>query len=239
MNQNRPKLSVISIAKRDDEFETLRASLATQTYRNFEFVSSTLGRIPEAWNDAISRARGQFLVFTESDSVPLTNRWLEEIAATARQGCIMKGIEIRPSDLDLCNLVCDAEIFRTVRFDESFVIGEDTELFAHLRRLGRIPEFVNGFPVIHRPLQSWKKTISRGFRRGMYVMKIIYLHGRTNLDDVNTRSHSPNYGHPVSNRVGIIVENVLVLVGLVVGTILYVPVLLAPNRRAEEQGAMP
>jgi hypothetical protein len=53
-----PKISVISIAKKDFEFEGLRKALANQTFQDFELVTLTKGTIPEAWNDAISRARG-------------------------------------------------------------------------------------------------------------------------------------------------------------------------------------
>jgi GT2 family glycosyltransferase len=225
---------VISIAKGDDEFRTLRAALANQTFRDFEFVCSTKNSIPEAWNDAISRARGEFLVFTESDAVPLNNRWLEEIANRAREGCVMKGLEVRPSGLNLCNLLCDARIFKSVKFDESFLIHEDTELFAHLRELGTAPEFVNAFPVIHSQSQSWKKSVKRGLR-GMYYMKIIYQHGRKNMDDINTQNQSSNHVHPISNRLRVIVENLLTLMGLLVGAVLYFPISLKQRRRQERR----
>jgi len=221
-----PKISVISIAKKDSEFEGLRKALANQTFHDFEFITSTKGAIPEAWNNAISRASGELLVFTESDAFPLSDRWLEEIAKIAKKDTVLKGLEIRPTDPNLCNLVCDASIFRKVNFDESFQISEDTELFARLRRMKVKISYVNAFPVIHAPAQTWNKTLSREFRKGMFFMKIIYLHGRRNIDDVNTRNLQSNYIHPISNRMRIIIENILVLLGLFIGAIRYLPILV-------------
>lgn len=228
-----PKISVISIAKRDSEFKDLRKALANQTFQDFEFITSTKGAIPEAWNDVISRARGEFLVFTESDAFPLNDRWLEEIVKTAKKNTVLRGLEIKPTDPNLCNLVCDASIFKKVNFDESFQIGEDTELFARLRKMGIKIEHINAFPVIHNSEQTWRKTLSRGIKRGMLFMKITYLHGRNNIDDVNTRNFHRNYIHPISNRIRIITENVLVLLGLFVGAAYYLPIVI--KRKIKKQ----
>jgi GT2 family glycosyltransferase len=207
--------------------------LEEQTFRDFEFVTSTKGSIPEAWNDAISRARGEILVFVESDAFPLSNNWLEEIVKNAKKDAVLKGLEINPTDLNLCNLVCDASIFKNVRFDESFKVREDTELFARLRRMGVEVGFVNAFPVVHVPARTWRKTLSRALRSGMYYVKIVYMHGRKNIDDINTQNFKSNYIHPISNRLRIIVENVLVLMGLVVGAIIYIPILI--RRKLDER----
>ncbi|MEM4832022.1 MAG: glycosyltransferase [Sulfolobales archaeon] len=221
-----PKVSVISIAKHEAEFERLKKALEMQTFKDFEFITSTKGSIPEAWNDALSRAKGEIIVFIESDAFPLNERWLEEIVANFRKGAVLKGLEINPTSLNLCNLVCDAEIFKKVKFDESFKCAEDTELFARLRKMGVEVGFVNAFPVVHVPSRTWRKTLSRSFRNGMYFMKIIYMHGKENLDNINTQNFKSNYIHPISNRLRIIVENILVLLGLITGAIIYLPILL-------------
>ncbi|MEM4619636.1 MAG: glycosyltransferase [Desulfurococcaceae archaeon] len=221
-----PKVSVISIAKNDAEFKRLKEILERQTFRDFEFITSTKGSIPEAWNDALSKAKGEIIVFIESDAFPLNERWLEEIVENWRKGAVLKGLEINPTSLNLCNLVCDADIFRKVRFDESFKCAEDTELFARLRRMGVEVGFVNAFPVVHIPSRTWRKTLSRSFRNGMYFIKIMYMHGKENFDDINTQNFKSNYIHPISNRIRIIVENILVLLGLLIGAIIYLPILL-------------
>ncbi|MEM1646303.1 MAG: glycosyltransferase [Ignisphaera sp.] len=222
-----PKVSVISIAKSEAEFKRLKEALERQTFKDFEFITSTKGSIPEAWNDALSRAKGEIIVFIESDAFPLNEHWLEEIVANFRKGAVLKGLEINPTSLNLCNLVCDAEIFKKgVRFDESFKCAEDTELFARLRKMGVEIGFINAFPVVHIPSRTWRKTLSRSFRNGMYAMKIIYMHGKENIDNINTQNFKSNYINPISNRLRIIVENVLVLLGLLTGAIIYIPILV-------------
>lgn len=227
------KISVISIAKQESELERLRQALANQTFKDFEFVISTKNTIPEAWNDAISKAKGEFLVFTESDSVPLYDTWLEEIVKTAKKGAILKGLEINPTDLDLCNLVCDAEIFRDLRFDESFRICEDTEFFVRSRKTGIEIQFTNAFPVIHTPSKSWRKTLYRAPRFGINHIRILFLHGRNFIEDVNTRNFQGNRINPVSNRLRIIVENLLILMGLCGGSLYYFPLLV--KRKVKEK----
>ena len=56
--------------------------------------------------------------------------------------------------------------------------------------------------------------------------EVIYLHGGNNIDDVNTRNFTRDYIHPISNRIRIIAENVLVLLGLCVGAIRYLPIVI-------------
>lgn len=218
-----PRFSVISIARDSRELENLKKHLAKQRFRDFEFVFSTKGTIPEAWNDAVTRSTGEFLVFTESDAWPLHDTWLDEINARVREHVVMKGIEITPTSPDLCNLVCDRRIFKTMMFDEGFPAGEDTELFARMKKSGIIIEQVLGFPVVHAKRYTWKKTLQRAFLSGRLVMKMIFLQGRENVATVNTRDIRGDYINPVSNRLRSIVHNVLFLSGLCIGAILYFP----------------
>ncbi len=225
-----PRFSVISIARHTRELENLKNHLAKQRFRDFEFVCSTKGTIPEAWNDAITRSKGDFLVFTESDAWPLQDTWLDEINQVVRENVVMKGIEITPTSLDLCNLVCDRKIFDTMVFDERFPVGEDTELFARMRKSGIAIEQVFGFPVVHEKKHSWKKTLERAFSSGRFMMKIIFLHGMGNVDSVNTRNTNGEYINPVSNHLRIIADNVLFLAGLCIGLILYFPLILRKKK---------
>jgi glycosyltransferase involved in cell wall biosynthesis len=230
-----PKFSIISIAKRETELENLLKALAAQTFRDFEFVTSTCGTIPEAWNDAISRARGDYIIFIESDSFPLNNQWLEEISRIAEKGAVLKGIEINPTDLNLCNIVADASVIKAERFDTNFSICEDTELFARLRSKGVKLATVMSFPAVHSPTLTWQKTMSRSFIRGVYFAKIFYLYGRENVDDINKRRLRRNYVNPVAERVRVITENVLTLLGEFVGLIYCLPALMERRSRRKKQ----
>ena len=141
-----PLISVISIAKKEEDLIELRKCLSNQTFKDFEFVFSTKGTIPEAWNDAINKAKGDYFVFTESDSQPLNDHWLEEISKHLEKNIMMKGLEIRPSNLNMCNLVGDATIFKKMNFNEKFKVCEDTEFFARLKKNGISIKRMNGFP---------------------------------------------------------------------------------------------
>lgn len=221
------KISVVTIAKNEKELENLVNALKLQEYQGFEFVSSTTGSIPEAWNDAISKARGEFIVLTESDAIPLNNQWLNEIIHNTQKNTIIKGVEIQPTPLDLCNLVCDANILKKHKFDENFKTCEDTELFARLRKNGVNIQFAREFPVIHQAgkKKGWRRTISRSLLKGLYFMKIMYIHGKDNFSHASMMSFK-TYEHPIRRRLRIIMENILLLLGLVVGSVAYLPILL-------------
>jgi hypothetical protein len=57
-------------------------------------------------------------------------------------------------------------------------------------------------------------------------MKIIYLHGVENIDSINTQNIEKGSINPISNRIRLIVDNLLLLCGLGVGLIIYAPMKL-------------
>jgi GT2 family glycosyltransferase len=230
-----PKFSVVAIAKTDNELIPLRQALSQQTFEDYEFVTSTKGNIPEAWNDALSRARGEFYIFMESDALPLDETWLEAVSKFAKKGVVLKGLEVRPFDLNMSNLICDSEILKNQNFDERLSSGEDTEMFARLRSLGVPIGIVRAAPVIHLPSETWGKTLRRAFRNGMVFSLIVYKYGRKNLDSVNSKYGAQDRINPISNRLRLIAENALVLIGLVCGSVAYLPVFLARSKRSSNR----
>jgi hypothetical protein len=58
----------------------------------------------------------------------------------------MKSLEITPTNVDMCNLVCDTAIFKKMRFNEKFKVAEDTELFVRLYKNGISIKQMNSFP---------------------------------------------------------------------------------------------
>lgn len=221
-----PKISVISIAKDEEELNSLKEALSKQTYKDFEFITSTKGTIPEARNAAISKANGSIIVFIDSNAIPLKKDWLEEIEKSFEANSVMHGLEIKSQPLTTCNLVCDSSVLKKVKFNEKFPVGEDTEFFARLKEENIKVKQTYSFPVIHDLEISWRKTLSRAFRYGHLNIKVIYLHGRENIESVNTQNLSANQIHPISNRIRIITENVLVLLGLAFGLVYHLPTLV-------------
>ncbi len=124
-----PKVSVISIALVEDQLRPLRERLETQTFRDFEFVGEVGGTIPEAWNRAIQRARGEILVFIETDAIPVNERWLEDLVGNIPdERTIVKGLEVTGSTWDMANLAAYRRVFEKIKFDQNFQWSEDTEL---------------------------------------------------------------------------------------------------------------
>jgi glycosyltransferase involved in cell wall biosynthesis len=230
LQQKTPKISVVSIASNDEELNALRKALTHQTYHDFELVVSTKGTIPEAWNDAISRAHGEFILFMESDSLPLNDSWLEELSKVAQKGRLVKGIEIKPFGLNMTNLIADATIFSTEKFDKRLKTSEDTEMFARLKKLGVSIQIAPVAPVIHAQSVTWRKTLTRSIRGGMLFALINYKYGSQNTDSVRTEFGTNVKMNPISNRFRIITENLLILLGLAIGSIMYIPVLISKKR---------
>ncbi len=218
-----PKFSIISIAKNESDFSRLKQALSTQTCRDFEFVPSTKGTIPEAWNDGISRARGEYFIFLDSDAYPLNDHWLEEISGTVEKNVVMKGIEIQPTNMTMNNLIGDGDIFRNEKFNESYRICEDMEFSARMKSKGNAIKRINSFPVVHTPSVSIKKTFRRSILNGVNSMRIIAAYGFANTETVSTQDFGGTRIHPLVNRFRLILDNVLFLAGLGIGTILCLP----------------
>jgi GT2 family glycosyltransferase len=164
---------VIVIAKERGECAGIEEALARQTYREFEIVTEIGGTIPEAWNRAVSRARGQFLVFTETDARPLHDDWLQQLLdAMTDDTAMVKGLEINETPWNLCNTIVRREALVGIAFDESFLCAEDTELFSRLQNLGYQLEKRPVAPVMHSFDPSTPKAMSRAFRYGVNWMRI-------------------------------------------------------------------
>jgi hypothetical protein len=218
----KPKISVVSIAKDMGDLEHLALCLEKQTFDDFEFVYSIGGSIPEAWNEAISRAKGDYLLFTESDAKPISEDWIKQAWENRRKDSVVKGLEIVPTDLNMCNLMCDRGIFDSVRFQEDYMICEDTELFARLKKKGIDITRSSSFPVVHQSHASFRKTIVRAPFQGFYSVKIMRNHGKENISTLeNQWPHLHGVMHPILNRLRIIIDNTLFLLGIFGGGAVY------------------
>jgi GT2 family glycosyltransferase len=210
-----PKVSVICIAKDEGELVEKERQLAAQSFRDFEFVGVAGGTIPEAWNRGIERARGEILVFTETDATPVTDRWLAELVAAVTDGrSLVKGLEVTGLPYDLSNLACHRSVLEGNRFREDFRWAEDSELFCRLKQLGYELRHVQAAPVIHLRKMGSKRRIRRAFRYGLYQAKLRYLYGDRDMVS----------GGELALKV--LLQAGLSLLGLTVGYIVYWPLRL-------------
>ncbi len=207
-----PSVSVISIALSPEEFDPVRQTLSRQTFQDFEFIGEVGGTIPEAWNRAIDRARGDILVFTETDATPVNERWLEELVnSVSDEKTIVKGLEITGTPWDMSNLACHRSALNGARFDESFRWAEDTELFCRLKSEGYRLMQLDKAPVIHLHKLGRKRMIRRAFRYGLYHARL-----------------QQRYSNPVDisdalDYAKILLMAAMNLVGFILGTIIYWP----------------
>lgn len=186
-----PKVSVITVARNEKEAEPLRKELQKQTYKDFEFIVSTSGNIPHAWNDAIARARGEILVFTETDARPLTENWLKEMVehieklnrGDPQKKTVVKGIEVWPQIWDMCSTAFYKKVFDKHRFDESFDRVEDTELFARLRSDGYRGVFMPAGAVLHVRTSKLWPMLKNQFRAAYYGTKVARMYSHIDFGE--------------------------------------------------------
>jgi len=208
-----PKITVIAVARKQTELDRLKALLARQSYKDFEFVGEVGGTIPQALNRAVARARGDILVFTETDAEPLSDNWLFELVSHANdKNTVIKGIEIIDTPWNLSNTACHRSLFENRQFDECFLYAEDTEFFSFLKSQGTHFARLQTAAVIHRTKGgTWTPVVERAFLYGVYKMKIKH-----------------RYKQPVdSSSIEQILSKVAVFflygIGLIVGYILFFP----------------
>lgn len=224
-----PAVSVICIARTREELEAKHTQLRSQTFKDFEFVGEAGGTIPEAWNRAIGRARGEILVFTETDASPVSDRWLNElVAAVPDERTLVKGLEVTALPWDLSNLACHRQVFTGVKFDERFRWAEDSELFCRLRDKGYEFEDVRVAPVVHLQKLYSKRLIRRAFRYGMYQARLRHWYRDpvlvAGLDYAGKR----------------LIAALLNLLGLAAGYVIYLPErLMAGRKRGSTQPDLP
>jgi hypothetical protein len=207
-----PKVSVISIALKAEEFEPLVNNLTHQTFQDYEFVGEAGGSIPEAWNRAIRRARGDILVFTETDAKPVNERWLEEmVTGLVDEKTILKGLEITSSSFDLTNLAAHRSAFENVRFDKRFKWSAETDLLSRLKAQGYRLVQLRKAPVMHFQKSYSKHYMRRSFYYGLYWARL----RRRYSDPVDPAN--------VALAGKILAAALLNLLGLVIGYFVYLP----------------
>ena len=134
--KEQPLVSVVTTAKRWKDIESLKKDLEKQTYKNFEFIP-VIGSfpIPVGWNKGIKKARGKYILFTESD-VKVPPNWVEGMVKKLEEGKgFVMGYEVIATDRTQCmsNVGIRADWAKETPFNENYKITEDTEWFARLQ----------------------------------------------------------------------------------------------------------
>lgn len=170
---NTPLVSVIIIAREEEECEQIKAHLSRQSFDDFEVIIEIGGTIPQAWNRALARATGRYIVFTETDASPQNDDWLEQLVnSMTNEKTVIKGLEINHAAWNLCNTIMPRAALMERGFNETFLWAEDTELFSYLRSRGYRFEKREIAPVIHTAEPDSPKAVRRAFFYGIFWMRI-------------------------------------------------------------------
>ena len=164
--RRRPTVSVVVTANEPAELLAAVRRLQQQDYQNFEVVATLGGTIANGYNRAVQRAKGQIVVFTETDAVPLSRSWLRELVAHVRRGEVVKGLEVRSLPFNFSNTACPAAIARRFPLDERYVVAEDTEWSERLRRHGTRIRYVHAAGVLHQRTPCSPKALRRAYPYG-------------------------------------------------------------------------
>lgn len=226
-----PEVSVVSIAKKESDLENLKRALKKQTFKNFEFIYSTKKSMPQAWNNAISRARGKIIVVTETDALPLNKKWLEDMVKAVKKHnrgdtkkkTIIRGIEITPLPWCWCNFASYASVLKKNKLNKTYPIAEDTELFARLRKLGYKGKELPIAPVIHNQNRSISKLIKRNFLYGMLLVRIQMKYGQTGFKTTFKGNFQKSSLSFLKRELGIILSKIMFFIGAIIGLIIYFP----------------
>lgn len=172
-----PKVSVLVTAKDPQELKAKVLELKRQDHPNFEVVATLGGTIAQGYNRAIRRAKGEILVFTETDVAPLSRSWLRRLAAHVRDGEVVKGLEIFPQGFNFSNTACPAAIAKRFPLDESYAVAEDTAWSEQLVRHGIKIRMITAAGVLHLRRPGSAKALRRAYRYGRSWVRIRRRYG--------------------------------------------------------------
>ena len=217
------KVSIVSIAKREGDFQNLKKGLKKQSFKDWEFVYSTKRGIPQAWNDAIGKAKGEIIITTDSDVEIKTNDWIKDMVAAVKKynkndpkrRTIIKGIEIHPNTpWTWCNVGFYADVLKKNNVNEKFPIVEDTELFSRLRSIGYKGVELPIAPILHERRGENSSILKRSFRYGMLNARVNLRYGFVGFKSVKKKS-----SNIIKREIVTILSRILYLFGIFVGFI--------------------
>jgi len=212
------KVSIVSIAKNKKELEPLMNRLKKQTFKDWEFVYSTKKGIPQAWNDAFSKAKGKIIITTESDAMPLTDTWIEELVNALEKLnstlVFVRGLEFQPTSWCWCNTVFYAETIKKHKLDKSYPIAEDTEFFSRLHYKYNYKGYtLNIAPVMHvKKFKGVWKEIKNHYLYGKLHARI-----KNNYHVINFNENDIKSANILKREIANIFGSIALLIGIIRG----------------------
>jgi glycosyltransferase involved in cell wall biosynthesis len=179
-----PKVSVVVIAKTEAEVNEKIDSLQRQRYPDVEFCASTAPGFARAYQEAVDKATGDIIVFTETDCAPVSESWLAELVAEVRPNRIVHGLTVTDLTPNMSNTAGPAELIKKHRFDPSYEVAEDSEWFLRLKSSGVEYAQLNTATVIHYRPYIPHRMKQRAYAYGRHWARLSRSHADYVLPDI-------------------------------------------------------
>jgi len=211
------EVSVIVPAKKLRDARNVIFDLKNQQFKNYEIICVTgKGRIAKAWNLGIEHSRGKIVLFTESDC-RLPNDWIKEMVKIVRKNRgVAFGSEVIATSrmLSMASFGAYKSILKQIKFDEEFIIGEDTDFFERLKRRGYKLERSLNPVVFHFKSQDPIKRLKWSFLGGIMRVKHWSKYETSQLNNLKTI---------FVYRLYHILEETLAILGSILGFLFFLP----------------
>ena len=175
----KPKISVVTIAKTQTEIDRKIAEFKNQKTQPDEFCYSTHPDLATAWVEAIGKATGDIVVITETDTQMITDDFIGELTQgmNGNSNEIVKGIETNHTWENFANVAVSRRVLQENPITTEFGIGQDTEWYARCKSRGVKIKQVNRGHVAHYRGIATEKMLSRAYEYGRLNVRLIKKYG--------------------------------------------------------------
>lgn len=172
MSENRT-VSIVFAAANQRQARELLQRLTNQTYKGkVQYCYSCKGTIPEAMNESLRKATGDFILFTETD-VKHPPNWIEKMVELAEPRKLIKALEVNSINFNFASTICYKEDIEGMFLDETYRIAEDTDFFCRLKQKGILMENKEEIVVQHLRDNDSDKQVERALDYGYIHAKLI------------------------------------------------------------------
>jgi glycosyltransferase involved in cell wall biosynthesis len=185
-----PRVSLILIAKTEAEIEAKKTLLQRQSYPLVEFCTSTLPGFAPAFQDAMDKATGDILVFTETDCTPLHEHWLAELVAAVEPDTVVHGLTVTDSTPNMANTALPAAVAKRFPRNPDFDSAEDTEWFLRMERAGIRYKQLNNAIVFHTRPFVRTALRDRAYRYGRDWVRLSRAYGYVTVEALRERAEN-------------------------------------------------
>lgn len=183
-----PLVSVILIARTEEELEPVRQKLANQDYPRVEICTSTAPGFAAAYQDAMDKAAGDVLVFTETDCEALSPRWLSELVAAVEPDTVVHGLTVTDTTPNMASLALPADVARRFPRNPAYGAAEDTEWILRMQEAGIRYRQLDRAAVIHRRPFIRRAMMDRAYGYGRDWVRLSRRYGYVSVEDLTERA---------------------------------------------------